>query len=176
MSDVTQLLQALDAGDPTAADQLLPLVSEELRTLAAVRMAQEKAGLTVLPDTDGDGLPDEWESAHGLDPTSPADALLDGDGDGLNALVEYQAGTVPTNASSVLRTETVSHANGRAALGFNAAANRTYTVEWTSAVGGGSWQKLADVVAQGVDRLETVTDPDPGEGARFYRVVTPRRP
>ncbi len=49
MSDVTQLLQALDAGDPTAADQLLPLVYEELRKLAAVRMAQEKAGQTLQP-------------------------------------------------------------------------------------------------------------------------------
>ena len=47
MSDVTQLLQAMDAGDPKAADQLLPLVYEELRKLAAVRMAQEKPGQTL---------------------------------------------------------------------------------------------------------------------------------
>ena len=47
MSDVTQLLNAIDAGDPKAADQLLPLVYEELRKLAAVRMAQEKPGQTL---------------------------------------------------------------------------------------------------------------------------------
>ncbi len=47
MSDVTQLLQAVDAGDPQAADQLLPLVYEELRRLAAARMAQEKPGQTL---------------------------------------------------------------------------------------------------------------------------------
>ena len=47
MSDVTQLLQALDADDPRAADQLLPLVYEELRKLAAARMAQEKPGQTL---------------------------------------------------------------------------------------------------------------------------------
>ena len=47
MSDVTQLLQALDAGDPKAADQLLPLVYEELRKVAAIRMAQEKPGQTL---------------------------------------------------------------------------------------------------------------------------------
>jgi RNA polymerase sigma factor (TIGR02999 family) len=47
MSDVTQLLSAIDAGDPRAADRLLPLVYEELRRLAASRMAQEKPGQTL---------------------------------------------------------------------------------------------------------------------------------
>ncbi len=47
MPDVTQLLNAIDAGDPKAADQLLPLVYEELRKLAAARMAQEKPGQTL---------------------------------------------------------------------------------------------------------------------------------
>lgn len=47
MPDLTQLLGAIDAGDPTAADQLLPLVYEELRTLAAVKMAQERPGQTL---------------------------------------------------------------------------------------------------------------------------------
>jgi RNA polymerase sigma factor (TIGR02999 family) len=49
MSDVTQLLNAINAGDPRAADQLLPLVYEELRKLAAVRMAQEQANQTLQP-------------------------------------------------------------------------------------------------------------------------------
>ena len=47
MSDVTQLLNAIEAGEPKAADQLLPLVYEELRKLAAVKMAQEKPGQTL---------------------------------------------------------------------------------------------------------------------------------
>ncbi len=47
MSDFTQLLGAIDAGDPTAADHLLPLVYEELRRLAALKMAQEKPGQTL---------------------------------------------------------------------------------------------------------------------------------
>ena len=47
MSDVTQLLDAMDAGDRRAADQLLPLVYTELRQLAAARMAQEKPGQTL---------------------------------------------------------------------------------------------------------------------------------
>ena len=47
MHDVTYLLSALDQGDPSAADRLLPLVYDELRKLAAARMAAEKPGHTL---------------------------------------------------------------------------------------------------------------------------------
>ena len=49
MSDVTRILEAAQQGDPTAADQLLPLVYEELRRLAAHKMANEAAGHTLQP-------------------------------------------------------------------------------------------------------------------------------
>jgi RNA polymerase sigma factor (TIGR02999 family) len=45
--DVTQLLGAIDAGDPKAAEELLPLVYEELRRLAALKMANERPGHTL---------------------------------------------------------------------------------------------------------------------------------
>ena len=47
MSDVTQILSQIDAGDPWAAEQLLPLVYDELRKLAATRLAHEKPGQTL---------------------------------------------------------------------------------------------------------------------------------
>jgi RNA polymerase sigma factor (TIGR02999 family) len=47
MSDVTQILSRIDAGDPSAAEQLLPLVYDELRKLAAARLAHEKPGQTL---------------------------------------------------------------------------------------------------------------------------------
>ncbi len=49
MSDITQILAAIEQGDAKAADQLLPLVYEELRKLAAYRMANEAAGQTLQP-------------------------------------------------------------------------------------------------------------------------------
>src|SRR5713101_4699172 len=49
MSDVTRILSAIQSGDPHAAKQLLPLVYEELRKLAAHKMAQEKPGQTLQP-------------------------------------------------------------------------------------------------------------------------------
>jgi RNA polymerase sigma factor (TIGR02999 family) len=47
VSDVTQILVAIDHGDPSAARQLLPLVYDELRKLAAARLAHEKPGQTL---------------------------------------------------------------------------------------------------------------------------------
>ena len=47
MSDVTRILSAIKQGDPSAAEQLLPVVYKELRTLAAQKLAQEKPGQTL---------------------------------------------------------------------------------------------------------------------------------
>jgi RNA polymerase sigma factor (TIGR02999 family) len=47
MNEVTQILAGIEAGDPHAAEQLLPLVYDELRCLAAQRLAQEKPGQTL---------------------------------------------------------------------------------------------------------------------------------
>lgn len=47
MNDVTRVLSAIEQGDPTAADRLLPLVYDELRKLAARRLAHERSGQTL---------------------------------------------------------------------------------------------------------------------------------
>ena len=49
MNDVTRLLSAIEDGDPSAAEQLLPLVYAELRHLAALKLSQEPPGQTLQP-------------------------------------------------------------------------------------------------------------------------------
>ena len=44
MDDISRILSAIEGGDPQAAEQLLPLLYDELRRLAAQRMAQERPG------------------------------------------------------------------------------------------------------------------------------------
>jgi len=70
MADVTQILSAVVAGDPTAAAELLPLVYDELRKLAAARLADEKPGQTLQPTAlvheaylrlVGGGQPQDWD-------------------------------------------------------------------------------------------------------------------
>src|SRR4051812_7414710 len=49
MTDVTCILSQIESGDPSAAEQLLPLVYDELRKLAAARLGHEKPGQTLQP-------------------------------------------------------------------------------------------------------------------------------
>lgn len=129
--------------------------------------------VTALADSDGDGLPDAWETATGLNPTSPADRLLDGDGDGLTNLQEYEAGTDPDNADSYLRIDTID-INGGANVTFGALSNRTYTVQSSDGIGL-PWTRLADVPAHPTNRVERIRDPA-FHPLRYYRLSTPRTP
>lgn len=129
--------------------------------------------LTVLADSDSDGMPDEYEIAHHLNPNNASDANADADADGLTNLEEYRSGTNPEDPSSHLMVETL-EATGSATITFPAKSNMTYTVEYKDLLGLGSWHKLKDVLARETDHMESVYDPN-AKAQRYYRVVTPRQ-
>ena len=69
MNEVTRMLQQIEDGDPKASEELLPLVYNDLRKLAAARLAREKPGQTLQPTAllhdafirlIGSGTPPEW--------------------------------------------------------------------------------------------------------------------
>jgi hypothetical protein len=132
------------------------------------------AELTLLLDTDADGIPDEWENSHGLNATNNTDALLDADGDLMSNRDEYLAGTAPTNALSYLKIDALPAGAG-AAVTFAAVSNRTYTVKFTDVMPATGWTTLADFPARPTNRIEVVADPGFTTN-RFYRLVTPRTP
>jgi hypothetical protein len=131
------------------------------------------ANLTTLADTDQDGLPDDWETQFGLDPSNAVDAQLDLDQDGTSNLSEYNSGTDPADAASFLTLSlTLSAEGGPAAVSFDAVSNKTYTVQYSDKFGT-LWSKLADIPARTNRRLESIPDPT-WNTQRFYRTVTPR--
>jgi hypothetical protein len=144
--------------------------------LAGSGLLSSTAYVTVLPDEDGDGLPDDWEVAHGFSSADPADAAQDLDGDGFTNLQEYEAGTDPGEAASYLRIEELNLAwPGRGRVRFVARAHRTYTLQARSSLGpAASWHSVADFVA--VPTNSPAELDFPLEDGRFFRLVTPRRP
>jgi hypothetical protein len=124
-------------------------------------------------DTDGDGMPDDWEMANGLNKMVD-DGGGDADLDGLTNLQEYLAGTNPQSASSTLRLfATVSPSS--VSLRFNAVAGRTYSIVYSTVLPAVAWTKYVNVPAQGASGPVTVQDSSGGP-QRFYRVVTPAIP
>jgi hypothetical protein len=123
-----------------------------------------------LADRDGDGLPDEWELAMGLNPDRP-DANEDPDGDGLNNLAEYLAGTNPLDPASTLRLSLAQINDHEFNLSFVARAYRAYRLQYRVGFGAG-WSDLLTIPAAGQDRTitqpQTITKVAP---ALFYRLL-----
>ena len=94
---------AIDAGRPS--DVIVDARGLSRPSGAAPDAGAIEVGAAPLADTDRDGLPDNWELFHGLNPTNATDAASDADADGRVALAEFQSRTDPADAQSVLRIE-----------------------------------------------------------------------
>ena len=141
----------------------------------AVRQIQSDDGvLSIVSDTDGDGLPDSWETGrNGFSSNNPADALRDDDGDGMTNAEEFFAGTDYLNGSSYLRSSIST--SGSTQLSFQAVSNRAYMVQYNDGLNPLGWSNLVIEPGDDTDRVVTVNDSSPRPN-RYYRLVTPAQP
>src|SRR6185436_9352216 len=135
----------------------------------------------LLPDRDGDGIPDEWEDAHSLNADDPSDAVADPDHDTVTNWEEYIAGTDPHDQQSHLRIDAVASPSGSSngvALTFEAITNRFYTLEGHDILSTSGWFRLRDIEAVGTsNRLIHLYDWAPSNSLqRYYRVIIPQQP
>jgi hypothetical protein len=128
-------------------------------------------------DRDGDGMPNDWEVDHSLNPDDPTDAAVDSDGDGLTNLEEFLSGTHPRDDTSIFQFDSVLRSNNVIQLLFTAAADRTYSVQYRNSLSTGSWQNLTNINSAPSQRSISISEPssEDGEG-RYYRLVTPAAP
>ncbi len=122
-------------------------------------------------DSDGDGLPDDYETAHGFDPHNAADALADTDGDGQSNLAEYVAGTDPASAADSFRVLGVSAAGANVTVQFTTVFGKHYVIERTPSLSAPAWTAVSAIL-NGNGTPISVTDTNaqaPGSGPFFYR-------
>lgn len=119
-------------------------------------------------DTDGDGMPDDWEEEHDLMPNDPSDAALDADADGVSNLSEYRAGTDPKDAASVLRMVRIEVTAGSVRVWFQSVFGRQYRLERTDSLFVPVWQAVGDSLS-GDGSVMQANDVQAGLHQRFYR-------
>ncbi|NQT93698.1 MAG: hypothetical protein HQ559_13140 [Lentisphaerae bacterium] len=125
----------------------------------------------VVGDSDGDGMPDWWETGNALNKTNPADAAIDSDEDGLINLREYFCGTHPWIAASCLRFASVERDASGFVVRFATEEGRCYAVDWTDDLLSGVWiQLITNVEGTGGN----VAVPDPGAAGHPFRVYRVR--
>jgi len=122
-------------------------------------------------DTDGDGMPDWWEVAHGLNPNDPSDANHDDDGSGFTNLQDYRAGTDPANPASCLHITSSVITGNDVQVSFTSVLDKNYLLESTASLPSPNWSTVTQNVA-GTGSPISMTDPGGATNspARYYRV------
>jgi hypothetical protein len=122
-----------------------------------------------MTDSDGDGMPDNYELTHGFDPDDPVDAIQDADGDGLTNLQEFFAGTDPREAASVLRITQLERSSDDVIIRFLAATGRTYALERSTSLPP-SWATVTNA-GPATDSTLSITNAEDATAPRtFFRI------
>jgi hypothetical protein len=165
---------ATDVGGLASFNSELPVavLAGKVITATATHLTTQDTSAFSLPvtvtttDTDNDGMPNAYETAHGLI-NGVNDAALDADGDGSANLHEYLAGTDPRNGMDLLKANPVTRVGNDLVVGFRTVAGRTYQIQESPSLAAGSWRILVPMRHAVTDEIEIVRPL--AAGREFYR-------
>lgn len=157
------------------------------RNDCATPLSSIGTGATIAPpldpwdlDTNGDGIPDGWYLAYGLNPSDLQMADVDSDGDGFTNRQEWLLGTDPTDPESALKVLNVAYPAGASPqITWLSVGGRAYSVQYADDIDGPfatAIEVMEDAVAEGVETTRTFLDDysqtggPPAGGLRCYRI------
>jgi len=144
------------------------LSANQLSDLMAYLLSLDGSPMDESTDNDSDGMSDQWEQLHGLNPASAADAMADADNDGASNRDEFLAGTDPTNPWSRLSIHEARREMNELSLFFPTVKGKNYSGEFTDSFPAGNWQPLGSAPGDGAEQV--ITDSNARPMQRFYRI------
>ena len=124
-----------------------------------------------LNDTDGDTMPDGWETAFSLNPINADDAAIDSDNDGVRNRDEWIANTDPSDSNSWFRIINISSTTERVVY-FPSSDSRVYTLEWTRDLQDQhAWTNVPNQTGiLGVGGMDSMIDSNESLDPIYYRI------
>ena len=148
------------------------LAPGQLSDLIAFVLSIDGSPVDEPTDVDQDGISDQWEQLHGLNPASSADASADNDGDGAMNRDEFAAGTDPRDPGSRLFIREGALDAAEWAMSFPTVRGRSYIVEGSATLAPGSWTAIETVTGDGGEQI--LVDPNATGPRQFYRLRVSR--
>ena len=143
---------------------IVPTLQEKATHLAAIQGV-----LGFDPDSDGDAMPDLWETWY-FDSPANASAVTEHDFDGSLDFHEYVAGTNPVDPQSVFAFDTISHSGNTAlTLSWQSVSNHIYAVQFRPGLAAGEWSTLTNNLSATAPQNVLTIDMQTTNG--FYRIT-----